>query len=219
MPSIPVTCMVCGRSVKDSLFPMHMQNIHSGMTQAEAIAVEKNIPNQQAPIVLDKEAPPTESFMEVAKMLDKKPEPKKDPPVSSIVADTPMVKLEQEVKPIKLEYKYSGQCKDCRGEVATLVVKVKGQTVAVAFCNSHGQLAEQEVDDLDKKYKSPIPAAFIPSIWENETTKDLENRLKRKEVKKHAKQRSKSFVQHKAPVQSSVSTPRLQGNQPTTSGN
>lgn len=191
MASIPVMCMVCGKSIKDSMFPQHMQSVHGGMSQNEAINAEKNIPVPQSPIVLDKDAPPSPEFMEMAKMLDGKPEPKKDPPVahSSVGASTdeqsgtrPQLR-EDTIKPIKLEYRYSGQCKDCKNNVETLIVKVKGQTVAVAFCTRHGQLAEREVVNLEDVI------IFPPKEQEKEQYHaPIVIGTKRKEVKKRGKQ-------------------------------
>jgi hypothetical protein len=199
MPSIPVQCMVCNKSVKDSMFPQHMQSVHGGMTQAEAIAAENNIPLQpQTPIILDKESPPSKEFMEVAEMLDK---PKLPPVVNSKTEDQSVRAAQQlqreEIKPIKLEYKYSGQCKDCLITVDTLVVKVKGQTVAVAFCSNHGQLAEREVADLEEKEEMKI--SNIPTILvEKKTNKILAdpNKVFIKKGGKRVKQRPKSFIQH-----------------------
>lgn len=152
MPSIPIICMVCSASIKEDRFPQHMASVHGGLSQSEAMAQQKNIPTQQAPIVLDKEAPPSPDFMEVAKMLDEKPKPSLPPPAVSKEVGTSTsasVSQQEELKPIKLEYRYSGSCKECRIPVETLVVKVKNQAVAVAFCTKHGQLTEREVVDLN----------------------------------------------------------------------
>lgn len=179
MASIPVMCLICNKSVKDSMFPQHMQFVHSGMTQSEAIATEKNMPNPQIPIVLDKDAPPSDDFMEVAKMLDK---PKDVPPVPSPVKKTPARSVpsaqeERKPKEIKLEYKYSGECADCLIPVETLVVKVKGQTVTVAFCTKHGQLKEREVADLEEK-----PFLIPTTRAEKELTKKEAEELLKKEL-------------------------------------
>ena len=187
--AIPIQCMVCNASVKENLFPQHMASVHAGLSQSEAMAQEKNIPVQQSPIVLDKEAPPSQEFMEVAKMLDEKSKPSPTPPVvqSSQKNEVEHVsEWQEELKPIKLEYRYSGQCEKCRVPVETLVVTVKGQTVAVAFCIKHGQLAEREVADLEEEtvdswntYEEKLMGRYDP-------VKEIEKMLTKKEgVKKH----------------------------------
>lgn len=193
MASIPIMCLICNASIKDSQFPIHMQSVHGGLSQSEAIVAEKNIPTQQSPIILDKDAPPSDDFMEVAQMLDK---PKEAPPVPKPVETTParnVSLVQEEPKPIKLEYRYSGQCKDCRIGVETLVVKVKGQTVAVAFCTRHGQLAEREVADLKEIV---LPKQSKEEIEIIKTFNEKYDKNQRKEVK-HDK-RSKPVVQPEA---------------------
>lgn len=203
MPAIPVQCMVCGKSVKDSMFPQHMQSVHGGMSQSEAIIAEKNIPNPQIPIVLDKDAPPSDDFMEVAAMLDKPKETSSEELKKKLVNPfTPKVERERKPKEIKLEYKYSGECQECLVPVETLVVKVKGQTVTVAFCTKHGQLKEREVADLEKDceplftFDPPISEKEADSMMEN-LVKPMREEIRREGKRKRVKQRSKSIVQSK----------------------
>lgn len=72
------------------------------------------------------------------------------------------VKLEPEVKrpepvvppaiPITLEYIYKGQCPVCRSAPKTIMVSVKSDTVALAWCMScDKKIAEQNVIPLDKQ--------------------------------------------------------------------
>lgn len=224
MPSIPVTCMVCGRSVKDSLFPQHMQTFHSGMTQAEAIAAEKNIPLQpQAPITLDKDTPPSPDFMEVAAMLDK---PKSQPPPAERQeAKASALPFPQEEKqPIILKYKYEGNCPKCNTPIKTVVIKPGGKWFAVAFCLTHEEITQQEVTPLIKEEEMIMAETYEKEYLGFEETKKVIEDIagatsitKGKEVKKRG--RRKSFIQHKATIQSPMPVTGLPGSERSASGN
>lgn len=181
MPSIPVQCMICDKTIKEDQFPRHMQMAHGTLSQSEAMAQAGNVSQQApaAPVPLDKEAPPSSDFMEVAKMLDSAPTP---PPAVTkemrVSANTPQ---QVEVKPLVLKYKWEGSCKDCVTPVRTVVVKAKGQTVAVALCLTHGELEQREVDDLEKC--EPL-VTFKPSITEKALEDMVVEMDKGKEVKK-----------------------------------
>lgn len=211
MPNIPVMCLICNKSVKDSMFPQHMQSVHGGMTQSEAIMAEKNIPQQpQSPIVLSKETPPSADFMEVAEMLDK-PKLQAPPPVPNRAADSIVNEKVEEKKPLILKYRWEGNCEKCNSPIRTIMTQVEGRLFATAYCLTHEDLEQIEV--------APIP------IKENKITKETLKRVEtvvienddtvkpiitvRKEVKRHAK-RPKSFIQHKTPLQGPVSASGLQ---------
>jgi hypothetical protein len=226
---IMIECFACGIKFKEPQYIKHMEMVHNGMNQTDAMRAKKDIPQEkpQTPVVLDKDAPPSDSFMEVAAMLDK---PKEPPVATSPVREghkvAEMPQSQQEVKKpkeIKLEYKYSGECKDCLMPVETLVVKVKGQTVTVAFCSKHGQLKEREVADLEEIVIDTSEALMSTSAYkdwekeqENEAWKSLQPKTKdrikllvkqHKQLTKGGKRgkRSKSKLLDKATVQSSVS--------------
>lgn len=214
MPDIPVTCMVCMASIKDSAFPQHMQSIHGGMTQAEAIQVEKNIPKQQLPVVLDKDTPPSDEFMEIAKMLDK---PKEVPPVSVTASKAP-VRTEnvrqEEPKPLELKYQWIGNCPTCNTPVKTITLKAKGQTVCVAYCLTHQELQQREVADLEEKtakHKIPDDPIFDKVIKVRDTLlKDKpKTQIKpikiRKEGKRKYVKRRKPIMVDQTTIQGSVS--------------
>ena len=60
-------------------------------------------------------------------------------------------KLTQSEKPakLKLTYKYQGSCSVCMGSVATLLVKIDKEHVAVAWCNKcQKQIDQQKVKPL-----------------------------------------------------------------------
>lgn len=221
MASIPIICMVCSASIKDTQFVTHMNSVHGGLSQSEAMQAEKNIPKPQAPIVLDKEAPPSDEFMEVAKMLDEKP--KEAPPVPSTAPKASArsvlaVQEERKPLPITLEYNYTGECPKCFISLKTVIVHTAGKCFAVAICMNHGQLKEREVVDLEEdlikrveKAMDKNPKLYEETIdlsnanrYEKELIKEMEKpniatrflAKQRKEVKKRGKQRSKSIIQH-----------------------
>lgn len=194
MPSIPVQCMVCGKSVKDSMFPQHMQGVHGGMSQSEAMMAEKNIPNPQIPIVLDKDAPPSDDFMEVAAMLDKPKETPSEELKKKLV--NPFIPKVEEKDPITLKYKYEGTCPKCNTPIKTVVIKPGSKWFAVAFCLDHEEITQQEVTPL---IKEELVMEKIPTVWIQEGTNKIlsdPNKVFTKRGGKRGK-RSKSIVQSK----------------------
>lgn len=181
MASIPIMCMLCEKSVKEDQFVRHMETAHGALSQSEAMAREGNIPKQQAPVVLDKEAAPTSDFMEVAQMLDAAPTPVKPPaPKPSVIANIKPVSA----PPLVLKYRWEGDCKECSTPIRTVVVKAKGQTVAVALCLTHGEMEQREVANLEEC--EPL-AKFDPSITENQLKDMVETPLKASKEKKNGK--------------------------------
>lgn len=198
-----IECFACGIKFKEAQYIKHMELVHSGMNQTDAMQAKKNIPpKQQSPIVLDKDTPPSDSFMEVAQMLDK---PKNVPPVNIPVSSTPArndfgVQEERKPLPITLEYNYTGECPKCFISLKTVIVHTAGKCFAVAICMNHGQLKEREVADLEEY---PYDEGEISKPLQHELNEIEKIRkhmfgVQRKEVKKRGKQRPKSQLQPEA---------------------
>jgi hypothetical protein len=185
-----IMCMACDPTISlpEKQYGKHMQDRHGGLSQSEAMQQQKNIPKQQTPIALDKAAPPTDDFMEVAKMLDK---PKEVPPVSVTAPKAPARTesfRQEERKPLILKYRWEGNCEKCNVPVRTVVVKAKGQTVAVALCLDDGEVEQREVADLeDDDFWNLVPSKTSPLVPEELALAKESFKPKRKE-KKDAKQ-------------------------------
>ena len=76
--------------------------------------------------------------------------------------------------PIKLIYKYEGQCPECRNEVTTLNTEISGKKVMVAYCTRcNQQLASRTVRRLEEKREKSVNKSKkskwnITSNWTNQ---------------------------------------------------
>lgn len=187
MPAIPIMCMICSRSVREDQFPQHMISVHGTTSQSEAMGNQAQIPPKQAPIVLNKETPPSDEFLQMANDIDKKQEQPKtpNPPVVTAHPSVELTSGGPKSEPIVLKYKYEGNCNTCNVPIRTIVVKAKGQTVAVALCLTHGEVQQREVPSLESE---PTHAKLTFQTKEESVRQMLEP--ERKEAKKNGRHKS-----------------------------
>lgn len=183
MSNFPILCILCSETLKgDNAYLAHMQTVHSATQQAK----EKNLPKDIPAVVLDKDAPPSDEFMEIAKMMDK-PTPPPNPVQLKPVPPAPVI--QQQTKPIILKYKYEGTCEKDNTPIKTIMVEVAGQLVANGYC--------MNCDEVKKQINvHPIEDTL------NQEIKELVK--ERKEAKNE--KRSKPVVRDNSPLQTAVPT-------------
>lgn len=224
--SMPVICMIDGITLKsDALYLKHMQENHGTQSPDQAMmqekAKEQNLPKQQ-PVILDPNAPPSPEFMEVAQMMDQttKPLQEREESTSSFPSSSvnpvgvnprpliirPNLVTKEGPRPLILKYRYEGDCDKCLSPIRTVIIKAKGQTVAVAFCLEHGELQQKEVQALEEvKIELFTPDLDKMHKDHNEFIKTTD---KRKRVKKHARRSKSKFLGENA-VQGTLPDSRL----------
>ena len=61
------------------------------------------------------------------------------------------------IKPLELEYRWTGQCKACNSEPRTILITLEDKQVCVAFCvNCNKELSQQPVVPIAKQIKPII---------------------------------------------------------------
>lgn len=195
--------MVCDKTLKgDAAYIEHMQKAHGTNSPDQAMGITKlkadNLPKDVPVVVVDKDAPPSAEFMEMAKLMDvpvPDAAPSVQPPkttgvVSEGSSPAPVVPSS---KPLVLKYRFEGNCGICNSPVRTIMLKANGKLIATAYCLTHEELVQLEVAPIGKDLTEP------ERITIEENVKDL-----REEGKKHEPKRRRTFIRSNAPVSSKV---------------
>lgn len=178
--NIPILCMVCSQTLKgDAAYAKHMEQ-HGGSV-ATGKAIEQNIPK----IPVGKDIPPSDEFMELAKQIDSKPShPLPMPPTeesslkgASLDAQPEGKKLES--KPLRVKYKYEGNCPECGKPVDTLEVIIADKCAVIAWCALHSQVGFQTLDPI---YKDEPEVKWPPEYLEEQNA-SVDKFNKEQEVK------------------------------------
>lgn len=158
MSNFPVTCMIDGLTFKgDEAYLRHMEQAHGSSSPDQAMGVakakERNLPKDAPAVVLDKDAPPPDDFMEIAKMMDQPqqappPTPPAPQPVEKVVA--PVI-TKATPRPLVLKYRFEGDCPTCNAPIRTIMVNANEKTFAMAYCLTHETVEQREVYPLDER--------------------------------------------------------------------
>lgn len=156
--NFPISCFVCDPPLMvkgDQAYLSHMQTIHGGMTAGQAIeqkkVIEQNVPKE---IPLNKDTPPSQEFMEIAKMMD---QPRQNlAPVIKPAMDSPVLTNARDKKPVLLKYRYEGNCEICNTPVRTIMVEINAHLFAVAYCLTHEEVKQIEVHPIYDMKVSPL---------------------------------------------------------------
>lgn len=166
MDNIPVTCFACDQSLPEKEYVKHMETIHGGARQQDAIAqkklIEQNTPVDLPPGVKPEDLPDPD-FMATMAEIQKAEQEAKIKPVSPPPLDTkpqkPVVghpgasQTPSTPERIELTYKYIGNCENGHS-VSTLEMDVDGKHFVVAFClQENKQLESREVVNLHEPKK------------------------------------------------------------------
>jgi hypothetical protein len=213
-------CLVCDPPVEikgDDAYLAHMAQ-HQGVPKPNI--VKQNVP-QGGPVVLSKDAPPSSEFLQMAQAIDQKvPLPlsgsREDnklnpPPDKPNQAPGYGAKQEEVKKPLKLVYEWKGQ-HSCGTNVITIVV----ENHAIAWCiNCQEQVKTMEIHpiinekDREKVFTQAEEALMKePSLAYEKILIKEKVPIKRKKVKKHARNRpGDTVVSNKTPVQTTMQHP------------
>lgn len=224
--AFPILCMICNQTIKgDQAFLQHMQNMHGTNSPDQAMAttkaIEQNIPKDIPAIPLDKDAPPSPEFEEMARMMDSPQPPAPTPPVEKREAPAfPLPPQQEAKKPIILKYRYEGVCPNCNTSVRTIMLRVNNRLFATAYCLTHEEIKQIEVHPIEEPsyYSSAKNEQDVERlIGHIEIHKELD--AVGKEMKSNGK-RSKSRVGNHAAVQTTVQSAGVQqSDQPSVPSN
>lgn len=110
------------------------QDLDKIIVNKPPVFTPENLPSKDELVATGKKSASTEELMqrlEVTSKVVEKPTEKRTP------------------KKVQLTYKYIGECPACLSEATTLMLKIKGELHAVAFCkNCNEQIDEMTVIDL-----------------------------------------------------------------------
>lgn len=191
MPEIGIECLVCNIKFTEQQYIKHMETAHNNMTQGEALGMEKakeqNIPKDVPVVPLDKNAPPSAEFEEIAKMMDQKPKTNHVVPNQSPIS-VPSAQIKKEPKPIELKYRYEGDCERCNTPVRTIMVEVNARLFAIAYCLIHEEVKQTEVRPILNSMK----ASPLTPVGEEQEKKAI-NSLLEYRIKYDRKQKSKRY--------------------------
>lgn len=180
MDNIPITCLACNLSLPEKDYMKHMETVHGGARQQDAIsqkkAIEQNTPVDNLPAGVKPEDLPDQSFLETLAEMQKaeqearkpQPEPQKpvvEHPVASQTPSTPKV--------LTLRYKYEGK-HDCGNEVKTIMIATGLLPVwhAIAYCincdKNVNQLTVEPIPTFpyDENHKVKKIQDALPSVDE-----------------------------------------------------
>jgi hypothetical protein len=223
MSGFPVQCFICNITCKgDDAYIVHMQTVHETSSPDQAMrkqkAIDANIPKDVPVVMLDKEAPPSQEFAEIAAMLDTphpegpRPVQKPSPPVQEEAKVSRPIPQEER-KSIRLKYKYEGNCGICNAPIRTIMVQVDNRLFATAYCLTHEELLQIEVHPIKDSVESPddtkeqlaIPEEAEKKLHITDPLKEIAKRdirlhqefLEReREIKEQMKKRTKLQKKH-----------------------
>ena len=120
---------------------------------------------------------PMEEQMKLINKARAPEQPATTPPQTSFA--TP---ISTDPKPLKLTYKFTGNCSECKGEVETLEIDANEKHFVNAFCiRDHKQLLSFEVADLNTLvYPQIVDIPAQPAILQEEEVKDVRHDIPNK---------------------------------------
>lgn len=202
MPTnFPIMCLICNQTLKgDAAYMNHMETFHGTTSPDQAMGVQRsknaNIPKDAPAVVLSKDAPPPDEFMEIAKMMDS-PAPA-TPPVTSTPAGTVSTFSPPAGGPKKeltLKYKYEGNCDIHNVPIETIVIEMDRIWIANAYCLMCHEVKKQiSVSPIDQPIRVTI----------DETVKEIREEGKDNEPKKR-----RAFIRNNATLPSKMRSTRL----------
>ncbi len=146
-----ILCIICEQDIEEEKYPSHMEKQHpEGQVAAvqKQKAIKKNIPKaSELPPGVKPEDLPTSEFMDTMAEIAREQE---KPLVEAPVAQQNHPVVPTTIKPIRLTYKYTGDCDKGHG-VSTLEMDVEKKHFVIAFClQCNMQTESREVVDLDE---------------------------------------------------------------------